>query len=311
MTATTPEASAGVRTGRANRNVGMMSVGRHSYLSIRCVALLMAFTLVSPARSQPDDDENDDAPQAMAGQPVFRDEDFDQWVFQDNNVGLAGVRQRLDLFLALHIEDIDRVCKLTDAQKKKLLLTGRGDIKQFFVLYDKAKQRFDLLKNDQKKLFQEIWQDISPLQTMLQFGMFCEDSFLGKALHNTLTTEQFARYDAVIRERRAFRHRAQIELAVTVLEQNLPLRAAQRRELITLFSSVAKPPRKSGGNGYNVVMYRVSQLPEAKLKPLFDDAQWKVVSRQFNQYRGMKQWLKQSGQLSEDDDPDSEPVPAK
>src|SRR5207245_8056724 len=125
--------------------------------------------------------------------------------------------------LALQVKDIDRACKLTDAQKKKLQLTGRGDIKRFFDRYEKVKQKFQLVKHDEQKM-QEIWQDISPLQMTLQAGLFHDDSLLHKSLHNTLSSEQFARYDAIAGERRAFRHHANIELAVTTLEQSMPLR---------------------------------------------------------------------------------------
>jgi hypothetical protein len=265
--------------------------------------LLAAFVLAAPARAQQKEDDDNDDP--FGAQPVvvqggFTDENFDQWVFQ-NNGNFAGARQQLNLLLALQVEDIDRACKLTDAQKKKLQLTGRCDIKRFFDLYEKVKQKFQLVKNDQQKM-QEIWQAMSPLQIMLQSGLFHEDAFLFKSLHNTLTGEQFERYQALTRERLAFRHRADIELAVMMLELNMPLRAAQRRELITLLSNVTKPPRKSGQYAYYVLMYQLAQLPEGKLKPLFDDAQWNVVSGQFNQYKGMRQWLKQSGQLPEEDD---------
>jgi len=271
--------------------------------------LLAAFVLAAPAQAQQPDDE--DVPQAAAavvvGQQQFTDENFDQWIFQ-NNGNFSGARQHLDVLLALQMEDIDRVCKLTDAQKKKLLLTGRGDIKRFFDLYENLKKKFQLAKNDQQKM-QKIWQEMSPLQIMLQTGLFNEDSLLFKSLHNTITSEQFQHYQALARERRAFHHRASIELVVNMLELNMPLRAAQRRELVTLLSNVTKPPRKSGQYGYYVLMFQLAQLPAGKLQPLFDDAQWKAVSGQFNQFKGMRQWLKQSGQLPEEEDDDKIEAP--
>ena len=55
-------------------------------------------------------------------------------------------------------------------------------------------------------------------------------------------------------------------------------------------------------------MYRLSKLPEAKLKPLFDDIQWQVIKGQMDQYRGMQQFLRQQGMLGEDE-PDDGPRP--
>ena len=264
--------------------------------------VLTVFVFAAPACSQQDDDDKDDVPEAVQFQTGITDANFDQWIFQnDNQTGIGGARQRLDQLLDLRIDYLDRACKLTDAQKMKLKLAGRGDIKRFVDLYEKIKRKFELVKNDQQKM-QEIWQDINPLQMMWQFGLFDEDSFLGKSLHNTLTAEQFGHYDAVARERRVFRHRASIEAAVAALEQNMPLRDVQRREFVTLLTKLTKPPHKSGVYNYQVLMYQLSQLPEEKLKPLFDDAQWKIISQQFNNFKGMRQWLKQSGQLPEEDD---------
>lgn len=255
------------------------------------LALLTVFVACSAAQAQVKI-----APPAPAvvGQPVWQDEQFDQWVFQQDRTAF-GARQRLDSQLALHEQDIDHVCDLTDAQRKKLHLAGRGEIKRFFDRYEAVKQNFQLVKNDQQKV-QEIWQEIGPLQQSLQGGMFNDASFLYKTLHNTLTQDQRARYEASARDRQAFRHRANIELVVTLLEQGVPLRDAQRRELISLLTDQTKPPRKSGPYDYYLIMFQATRLPEGKLKSLFDDAQWKVVTRQLNQYQGMVPFLKQSGQ---------------
>jgi hypothetical protein len=237
---------------------------------------------------------------AVQVQPVVPDEQLEQWVFQQEG-NAAKARQRLDALLALQVEHIDRECQLTDAQKAKLRLAGRGDIKRFFDRYEGVKQKFQLLKHDEQRA-QEIWQDIGPLQTSLQAGLFCEDSLLLKSLPNTLTGEQLARYDATTRERRAFGHRASIELAVSTLEQGMPLREAQRRELIDLLVNHTRPPRQASRFDYYVTMVQLARFPEEKLKPLFDAAQWKVVERQLTQYKGIEASLRQSGQWPEEDD---------
>ncbi len=193
-------------------------------------------------------------------QNQWTDENFDQWIFQQDR-NPTGARNRLDSALVVHLEAIDRASQLTDAQRKKLQLAGRGDIKRFFDRYETVKQKFHLVKDDQQKM-QQIWQDISPLQMSLQAGLFDGDSLFYKSLHNTLTSEQRTRYDAVERERREFSHRASIVQAVATWEQSIPLRDAQRRELITLLSDQTKPPRKLGPYGYILIMFQLSQLPE-------------------------------------------------
>src|SRR5262249_17819810 len=128
-------------------------------------------------------------PPMAVQQPAIPDQQFDLWVFQfQQDRTAAAARQRLDSLLTLQVEDIDRACKLADLQKKKLQLSGRGDIKRFFDRYEAVKQRFNLLKHDQQKM-NEIFQETRPLSMTLQAGLFHNGSLLYRSLHNTLTDE--------------------------------------------------------------------------------------------------------------------------
>src|SRR5205814_7350841 len=132
-------------------------------------------------------------------------------------------------------------------------LAGRGDIKRFFDRYEQVKQKFQGVKQDDDK-FNDLWQEISPLQTSIQSGLFHQDSILYRSVKHTLTPEQAPRYEAAAAERRAFRHRANIEVGVALLEQAMPLREGQRRELIDLLKRETKPPRRSGQYEYYFMM---------------------------------------------------------
>jgi hypothetical protein len=92
-----------------------------------------------------------------------------------------------------------------------------------------------------------------------------------------------------------------------MLEQSMPLRDAQRRELIELLTKETKPVRATGYYAYYVVMDRIGRLPEARLRPLFTDVQWKVLERQVGQYKGVLANLRRNGILV-DDDEDESPV---
>jgi hypothetical protein len=258
---------------------------------------------------------------SAAGQPQWTDENFDQWVFNRGGGQIqnaASAREELNRSLLLNIQDIDRVCKLTEAQKKKLQLAGRGDIKRFYDHYEVVKQKLHRLKprqqddNDWQEHWNELWQDINPLQTKIQTGLFHEDSLLHKSLRHTLTAEQQPRYQVQAEERRRFHHRASIELAVNSFEQSMPLRDAQRQELIALLLKELKPLRKSTQIEVHIVTVQMSLLPEDKLKPIFDRIQWKMVRAHLDNYKGSVQWLKLSGQWPEDDeDVDKPPADAK
>jgi hypothetical protein len=267
------------------------------------LGLAVSFLAAPTATARPDDDDDDadEVKPAAPAQHVFQEADFDRWVFQNNNEGPAGVRKRLMTMLGLHIDDIDRTCKLTEEQKTRIELAGRGDIKQFHALYEKVRQKFLKVRHDQQKM-NDLWQEINPLRATVQHVIFNDDSFLFRSLHNILTAEQFAQFDASAGARRAYRQRARVELAVAMLEQNAPLTDAQRTALIEALTKLTKPGRQPGIYGYYVLMYQLAQLPEEKLKPYFDDLQWKPVSMQLRQFKGWKQWLRQAGALPEDDE---------
>jgi hypothetical protein len=202
--------------------------------------------------------------------------------------------------LTLKIDDVDRACQLSEVQKKKLQLAARGDIVQFFEKVEVVRKKFLLVRKDQQK-FNEIWQDISPLQVQFQAGLFGDDSFYHKTLRNMLKGEQLSRFSQVDGERRQFQYRAKVELVVAMLENALPLRDEQRQKFITLIVKETKPPRSFGQQDYYIVMWNISKIPEKTLKPMFNDAEWKILNQQFAQVRGLEQWLKQSGALAKDE----------
>ena len=196
---------------------------------------------------------------------------------------------------------MDRACKLSYSQRHKLQLAGRGDMKAFFEQVEIVRQKFLAVRKDQEK-FNQIWNDIQPLQTSFQSGLFGDESLFHKTLRNILDDQQRSHYAKIESERRAFHYRARVELTVATLEGNLPLRDAQRQKLIEIILSNTTPPRRFGPQDTTVVMWRVSQIPEGKLRPLFDDAEWKIMSQQLLQARGLEQWLRTSNLLDNEDD---------
>ncbi len=220
------------------------------------------------------------------------DEQFENWVF-NNEGNAATARKRFDELLKLRIEEIDLNCQLTDEQKQKLHLMGCGDIKQIFDSFEKAKRQFKLLDNDVQKL-----QEILPLRRPVQQAqqrLLQDGSLFAKSLRHTLTREQFARYEVVDRDRREFQHRAQIELAVHTFEESVPLRDAQRRELLALLTKELKPVRISSPYSFYVLMSQIALLPDHKIKPLLTDTQWKVWEKHSRLYKNVIAELRQEG----------------
>jgi hypothetical protein len=79
-----------------------------------------------------------DCSECLARQ-FINEQQLDSSIFQTDR-DATGARRRLDSQLSLQLEEIDRVCKLTEAQKVKLQLAARGDIKRFFDRYQTLKR---------------------------------------------------------------------------------------------------------------------------------------------------------------------------
>lgn len=131
---------------------------------------------------------------------------FEELVF---GTGLDGFR-RMDLYARLEqrVASIDRVCQLTDAQKRKLELAGRGDIKRISDRIESLRKTFRQVHvvNDIHDLDDDDIRDLSTwtgalsieaatLHEMVDSGLFDVGSLFGKTLRSTLTAEQAAVYD--------------------------------------------------------------------------------------------------------------------
>src|SRR5580692_11628476 len=112
----------------------MSLIRRNGGFTLIITATLSIACTGRAARGQDDVvvDEHDEAPVNMAFNMAGA-EQVDQLLYGRFGVGGAGVaRNKLDSALALRIDDVDRICGVTESQKKKLQLAGRGDIKRFF-----------------------------------------------------------------------------------------------------------------------------------------------------------------------------------
>jgi hypothetical protein len=227
-------------------------------------------------------------PSARA-QQEFTVEQLDQWVFQQHG-NSQGARQALNSELLMRIENLERTTKLSPAQKEKLQLLGKGDIQHFFDRYGAFKEKFRGLRLKQtdadfQQKWQNLWQEINPLQMTLQAGLFKNDSLFEKSLTSTLTAEQLQRRAAVDKERQEFRKRGKVAVGVALFEQSLPLREEQRRQLTDLLLSETQAQQWQGNTAAIHVLVTLSRISEAKVKPLFDDAQWQAVKQEMGQFR--------------------------
>src|SRR5262245_25324076 len=110
----------------------------------------------------------------------------------DDHSALLGVKNLstvLPEMLSWKIEDIDLVCHLTDAEKEKLRLAGRGDIKHFL-------ERVQDLKASLKSPTTLAVRELGSLRRLMTSGLFEEGSLFSKARRRILTSEQLMKLEA-------------------------------------------------------------------------------------------------------------------
>ncbi len=101
----------------------------------------------------------------------------------------AGLRQRIAL--------VDRVCRLTDAQRQKLELASLGDTKRLsdrVTEIDQIRVNWSIVKDDPEKVSTLLSRESQTLARRLLQATIIDDSLSIKALEHLLTDEQRVKY---------------------------------------------------------------------------------------------------------------------
>jgi hypothetical protein len=228
---------------------------------------------------------------------VFTDAQFDQWAF--GGMGRDEVRRRLERRLTSRVNEVDRICSLTDDQKKKLYLAGRSDIRRFFDEVDEMKQTVRDRQRD--PLFVgRVFPNSRPSDALNSKDFFAEKSLLGKILKRTLGNEQFVKYEKVKGQERRARYQATLKWVVANLDTTLHLSADQHGRLAVLLAAETRPPRVFGEYDYFGVLFQLSRLPESRVKPIFDPGQWAKLQVQLAAATRLAHTLEERGFLPDD-----------
>ena len=230
----------------------------------------------------------------------FRIENFDQWVFS-NQQKLSGAKKQLLSRLQGEAESIQTTCQLDNEQVEKLLLAGRGDIHDFSQLYTKVRASFaEKIKENNQQAMQNIWQEIQPLQKKYHGQIFGEESLFKKVLEHLLDDQQSAILEKLRREQRKFLYESAILQLISQYDQVAPLTHKRRKKLLALIEQHTYPPKAM--NGHNRTHYltyyiygQMAEISEDDLQPLFEESVWKVVKQHMHQGKSMKSNLKQQG----------------
>jgi hypothetical protein len=217
----------------------------------------------------------------------LNEETFNQWLYSASQGTFDP-----DGEMALTIEAIDRVCKLTDDQKDKLELAARGDFSRFEHQVDDLRAEHVGKTYGQNEIG-EVYQKIQPLAAQYQAGLLGDASLFSKVLEGSLTSEQSQKFERIEQERRHARYAAKVGLFVAGLQRTCALTAKQRQELTELLLDQTKPPKVFGQYDWYVILYQAAKLPDDTYKKIVDEAQLKPLKQTLQQGQGMEQWLRQ------------------
>jgi hypothetical protein len=109
------------------------------------------------------------------------DEDsFDDWAFGGEQ-GERRFRDQLDDLLRSKLQVVDRVFQLTEPQRRKVQLAGRGDIKHLLQMVDDSRREFDRACLDLRRL-PELQKQLRLVDLRVSNGPFEAGSILAKTL---------------------------------------------------------------------------------------------------------------------------------
>ena len=253
---------------------------------------MIAVVSAGPVARAQDDVERDDRVEAVRQQHLQKlhleqqrqrlqmayKAQFDHW-FSSQFRPRVGARDQLELRLAGRIREIEADCHLTAAQVKKLQLAGRGDIKRFM---DRVNSIASTMEGPGSSIedLRAARLEMIDLDSRATERLFGDDSLFCKTLASTLDRDQVAAREKAFLERNIVRHRTAVGRAVKALQSNLGMNDDQCTRLTELLLREARPPRKFGdAPDVALVLFQASRIPTAEIRPIFDDAQWRIVSR--------------------------------
>ena len=124
--------------------------------------------------------------------PIIPVEDsFDDWAFGDKG-GEARFRSQLDKLLQKRVHEVEQVFQLTEAQRRKLKLAGRGDIQRLLDMVENARTEFQLARLNIRRLA-ELQRDLRLVELRVSDGLFEMGSLFTKTLRKMVDEKQLVR----------------------------------------------------------------------------------------------------------------------
>lgn len=206
------------------------------------------------------------------------------------------------------LAQIDSVCDLTDAQRRKLRLAMESDVRRLAEAIDTERRKYQGVEvnfNDQdgQRVWQQFQQDVQLCRERVQ-GLFAAESLLTKVLPTTLDSEQFARLTAENAARRSCRWRGLVAAAMLRLDNLLGLDQRQYDEIEKLLLErepalrVDRPVRHQDMHAQQMLVWLVlSEIDARRLQGIMSGRQWQALAQLANQGKAMQSYIEAQGLL--------------
>ncbi|MBI5759546.1 MAG: hypothetical protein HZA46_13590 [Planctomycetales bacterium] len=272
-----------------------------------------------------DDDDTGEA--GVVKQFTFSGPQFDAIVFGGNprvviengqqrviseTPSMVDVREFMESVLFYKMSTIDDRCSLTELQRKKLNLAGRGDIFRWQSRVCELRKKCTSMTMDRQQ-YTELMPELQSLRYFPQFGQDGETSLFRKTLRTALTDEQQTRYRRLERELRI----EAIERALTNWDRGtnglkLARGTETRRKFIDTLVERGNFPQINNPYMPYIVLLEADRL-EDQLKPLLNETQWHAFKTQVVQARRLEPNIRQLAQwpLPAPEDDEETPTDAK
>jgi hypothetical protein len=199
---------------------------------------------------------------------------------------------RLEMGLADRLDELQVTYELTEAQRKKLELAGRGEVKGFTDRLDSELKKIE----DAGSLdaMQELVVEFNDLRRSEE-RLFADGSRFSKVLARTLSQEQVTRNERLVRNPGFLRYRKAVIGAVRTLAGFVNISRTERIELSRLILTETTPPHKFGRTDHAFVMFQISRLPDTRLKEIIPETHWSTFKWQITPWTGSEAFLKDDG----------------
>ncbi len=211
-----------------------------------------------------------DAQQMMRIQPnaLAQRAAVDQLLFQPQG-SVEALRQQMLSRVEAAVDELDRYCQLTDEQRAKLELAGRGDASRLMREIRMIREKFSgafIQQGDAE--IQQMFNRAQQLRTDSENLTALESSLFSKVRRQILNPEQVEKIRAVENQELLDQIEMHVLTAVNYVERHLPIVDEERKALATVYRSMVEHDLKGEDVTPHLLVVTLLDKPKAEIERL-------------------------------------------